>query len=120
MYKRQPGDSAGYGRSWTASERTRVGVLPIGYGDGYRRGLSNEADALVAGERVPVAGTISMDNTTVDLGPGSAVEPGEPAILIGAQGGEAITAEELARSLGTINYEITCGISPRVPRAYRR
>ncbi len=114
------GASAGYGRTWIAAEPTRVGVLPIGYGDGYRRGLSNAADVLVGARRVPVAGTISMDNTTVDLGPGAETRPGEPAVLIGAQGEEAITAEELARSLGTINYEITCGISPRVPRAYRR
>ena len=114
------GDSAGYGRSWIAAEPTRVGVVPIGYGDGYRRGLSNVADVLVDGRRVPVAGTISMDNTTVDLGSAATTTPGAPAVLMGRQGDEAVTAEELARCLGTINYEITCGISPRVPRAYRR
>ena len=114
------GDSVGYGRSWTADADTLVGVIPIGYGDGYRRGLSNRADALVEGERVPGVGTISMDNLTVDLGPRSEVEPGAPAVLLGAQGGDEISAEELAERLGTINYEITCGISPRVPRAYRR
>jgi alanine racemase len=114
------GDSAGYGRSWIAAEPTRVGVVPIGYGDGYRRGFSNVAEVLVEGRRVPVAGTISMDNTTVDLGVDATTRPGAPAILLGAQGEEEITAEELARGLGTINYEITCGVSPRVPRAYRR
>lgn len=114
------GDSVGYGRSWTADGDTVVGVIPIGYGDGYRRGFSNRADVLVEGVRVPGVGTISMDNLTVDLGPSSAVEPGAPAVLLGAQGNDEISAEELALHLGTINYEITCGISPRVPRAYKR
>lgn len=114
------GDSVGYGRSWTADSDTVVGVIPIGYGDGYRRGLSNRADVLVEGVRVPGVGTISMDNLTVDLGLAPAVEPGAPAVLLGAQGDDEISAEELALHLGTINYEITCGISPRVPRAYKR
>jgi alanine racemase len=61
-----------------------------------------------------------MDNTTVDLGAGATTRPGAPAVLLGTQGEAEISAEELARGLGTINYEITCGVSPRVPRAYRR
>ncbi len=112
----EPGDSAGYGRTWTASEPTSVGVLPIGYGDGVRRALSNNAEVLIGGRRYPLVGTVSMDNLTVDLGPEPAVEPGAEAVLIGAQGGERVLAEELAERLATINYEITCGISPRVPR----
>jgi len=115
-----PGESAGYGRTWLAPEETLIGVLPIGYGDGVRRALSNDCEILIGGERAPVVGTISMDNLTVDLGAGSAIEPGEPAVLLGSQGGESVSAEEWARRLGTINYEITCGISPRVLRAYRR
>ena len=95
-------------------------MLPIGYGDGYRRGLSNRAEVLVGGRRFPVVGTISMDNTTVELGADTDVEAGAPAVLIGAQGDERISAEELASALGTINYEIATGISPRVPRAFRR
>jgi alanine racemase len=71
---------------------------------------------LIGGRRYPLVGTVSMDNVTVDLGPGTEVEPGAEAVLIGAQGEEAILAEDLARRLGTINYEITCGISARVPR----
>jgi alanine racemase len=115
--KRFPaGQSAGYGRTWRAPRETSVGVIPVGYGDGVRRALSNGAEVLVGGERRPVVGTISMDNLTVDLGPEPTVEAGEEAILIGAQGGEEIRAEELAARLGTINYEITCGVSPRVPR----
>jgi alanine racemase len=112
------GDSVGYGRSWRASGDTLVGELPIGYGDGYRRGLSNNADVIINGRRYQLVGTISMDNITVDLGTGDGVQQGDVATLIGAQGGEQILAEELAKRLGTINYEITCGISHRVPRSY--
>ncbi len=97
---------------------TWVGVLPIGYGDGVRRGLTNNGEALVGGTRYPLVGTISMDNVTVDLGPSSEVEPGSPAVLIGAQGDDRILCEEVARRLDTINYEITCGIGPRVPRVH--
>ena len=111
------GDSAGYGRTWTAAEDTWVGVMPIGYGDGVRRALSNNAEVLVRGRRHPLVGTVSMDNVTIDLGPETEVEAGDEAVLIGAQDGERILAEELAARIGTINYEITTGISPRVPRA---
>ena len=114
------GDSVGYGRTWVAAAETMVGVIPVGYGDGYRRGFGNRAEVLVEGARVPVVGTISMDNLTVDLGAAAVVEPGAPAVLLGAQGEQEISAEELAERLGTINYEITCAISARVPRAYKR
>jgi alanine racemase len=113
----EAGDSAGYGQTWRAEGATCVGVLPLGYGDGVRRGLSNNAEVLVGGRRYPLVGTVSMDNVTVDLGPETDVQPGAEAVLIGSQGGETILAEDLARRLGTINYEITCGISARVPRA---
>jgi alanine racemase len=115
--KRFPaGQSAGYGRTWKAPRDTWVGVVPLGYGDGVRRALSNDAELLVGGVRRPLVGTVSMDNLTVDLGPESDVEAGAEVVLIGSQGGEEIRAEELAARLGTINYEITCGILPRVPR----
>lgn len=114
----EPGASAGYGQKWRATEATHVGVLPIGYGDGVRRALTNNAEILVGGRRRPVVGTISMDNLTVDLGPEPDVEPGAPAVLIGAQGEDRILAEEVARRLATINYEVTCGISARVTREY--
>jgi alanine racemase len=117
--KRFPtGASAGYGQRWRAPVDTRVGVLPIGYGDGVRRGLTNNGEALVGGRRYPLVGTVSMDNITVDLGSASGVEPGSPAVLIGAQGDDRILCEEVARRLETINYEITCGIAPRVPRLH--
>jgi alanine racemase len=113
------GDSAGYGRTWRAPQDTWVGVLPIGYGDGVRRGLSNNAEVLVGGRRYPLVGTVSMDNITIDLGPETQVEPGEEAVLIGRQGSERILAEEVAARIDTINYEVTCGISSRVPREAR-
>ena len=113
-----PGQSAGYGRRFVAAAPTCVGTVPIGYADGVRRALTNNADVLVQGRRVPLIGTVSMDNLTVDLGDGGAAAVGEEAVLIGRQGGERILAEEVARRLGTINYEVTCGISGRVPRAY--
>lgn len=114
-----PGMSAGYGRTWTAGQPTRVAAIPIGYGDGVRRGLSNEGEVLIGGRRYPIAGTVSMDNITVDVGPDSGVRVGDEVTLIGAQEGEAILAEQVAVPLGTINYEVTCGISPRVPRVGR-
>jgi alanine racemase len=115
--KRFPaGASAGYGQRWSAPADTWVGVVPVGYGDGFRRGLSNNAEVLVGGRRKPLVGTVSMDNVTIDLGPETDVEPGAEAVLIGAQGEEAILAEEVAARLDTINYEVTCGISSRVPR----
>jgi alanine racemase len=116
------GESAGYGRRFIAERDTWVGVLPLGYGDGFRRGLSNNCDVLIDGVRFPVVGTVSMDNVTVDLGPDAPGESlvGAQATVIGRQGEQRIIAEELARRLATINYEITCGISARVPRVYVR
>jgi alanine racemase len=116
------GDSAGYGRRFVAAHDTWLGVLPIGYGDGWRRGLSNNADVLVGGQRYPLVGTVSMDNVTIDLGADAKAERlrGAPAILIGTDREQRITAEDVARRLDTINYEITCGLTPRVPRVYHR
>jgi alanine racemase len=81
-----------------------------------RRALTNDCDVLVEGRRYPLVGTVSMDNLTIDLGPETSVEPGAEAVLIGRQGSEEIRAEEIAGRLDTINYEVTCAISPRVPR----
>ena len=112
------GESVGYGRRWRAAAPTWVGTLPIGYGDGWRRSLSDNCDVLVKGRRHGLVGTISMDNATIDLGADNDVEPGEPAVLIGSQDGERILCEEVAERLDTINYEITCGLSPRVRRQW--
>jgi alanine racemase len=114
------GESAGYGRRWHAERPTWVATIPIGYGDGWRRALSNGADVLIRGRRHPLVGTISMDNITVALGDDTDVEVGDEVVLIGRQGDERILAEEVARRLGTINYEVTCGLSPRVRREHFR
>ncbi len=147
------GQSVGYGRTFVAERDVQVAVLPIGYGDGFRRGLSGRGHALIGGRRLPLVGTISMDNTTVALtgrdrsgrggeaggedrsgrgGEGGGGESGggcrgraagqldSEAVLIGAQAAERITAEEIARVLGTINYEVTCGLTARVPRVHHR
>ena len=115
-----PGESVGYGRRFVAREPTHVATLPIGYGDGVRRALTNNADVLVRGERRALVGTVSMDNVTLDIGTPPAARVGDEAVLLGAQGAERITAEEMAARLHTINYEITCGLLPRVPRVHHR
>jgi alanine racemase len=109
-----PGESCGYGRRFVAERHTRIATVPIGYGDGVRRGLTDNAQVVIDGARHPLVGTVSMDNITVDLGPDSAVAPGAPVTLIG----DGLLAEDMARALDTINYEITCGITARVPRRH--
>ena len=113
-----PGESAGYGRRFVATAPTHTATVPIGYGDGVRRALTNNLDVLVRGVRRPLVGTVSMDNVTLDVGDPPAAAVGDPAVLIGAQGGERIWAEEIAQRLQTINYEVTCGLLGRVPRRY--
>jgi alanine racemase len=115
-----PGQSAGYGRRFIADRDTWIATLPIGYADGVRRGLTNNFEVLIEGGRYPVVGTVSMDNITVDLGPDPAVAVGAVAILIGRSGDERQTVEDVANRLGTINHEVLCGISARVPRRYHR
>jgi len=115
------GESAGYGRRWVAESDTWLATVPIGYADGIRRALTNNCDVLIGGRRYPLVGTVSMDNITVALGPGPvSVGYGDPVTIIGADGTERLTAEEVARRIGTISYEIVCGLTPRVPRVYHR
>jgi alanine racemase len=116
----EPGESAGYGRRWRAEGPTWLATVPIGYGDGWRRGLTNNADVLVRGRRRPLVGAVSMDNVTVALGADTDVEVGDEVVLLGEQGGERILAEEIAERLGTINYEVTTGLLPRVTREHAR
>ena len=108
-----------YGRTHTTSRVTKIATLAIGYGDGYPRALSNKAHCLVGGVRVPVVGNICMDHTMIDVGDVENVKVGDEVVLIGSQGSEKITAEEIATLAGTIPYEITCRISPRVARIYK-
>ncbi|HEV2820901.1 MAG TPA: alanine racemase [Solirubrobacteraceae bacterium] len=115
-----PGQSVGYGRRFVASEPTTIATLPVGYGDGWSRALTNAADVLLAGERRPLVGTVSMDYVTVDAGPVPRVAVGDEAVLLGRRGDERILAEEVARRLGTINYEVTTALLARIPRAHHR
>lgn len=111
------GESAGYGRRFVAERDTVLATIPIGYGDGVRRALTNAAEVRIGSGNFPLVGTVSMDNVTVDVGPdGGGVRRGQPAVLIG----DGLPAEAMAARLGTINYEITCQITARVPRAYHR
>jgi len=114
------GSSVGYGRTFIAQGPTQVALIPIGYGDGYHRALSNRGITLISGKRVPVIGRVSMDQITVDATGVSGINEGDEAVLIGAQGGEHITAEEIAGLADTINYEVTTSLLPRVPRIYLR
>jgi alanine racemase len=116
----QPGDSAGYGRRFIAQRDTWIATVPIGYGDGIRRALSGRCELLCGGSRYPLVGAVSMDNVTLDLGPEPRVSVGDRVTLIGVDQGERQTAEQLARAIDTLNYEIVCGISGRVPRQYHR
>jgi alanine racemase len=113
------GESAGYGRRYIATAPTTVATVPIGYGDGLRRALTNNAEVLIGGRRHPVVGAVSMDNITLDVGADATVAVGRPVTLIGREGAERILAEEMARRLGSINYEVTTGLLPRVTRVHR-
>ncbi|WP_036921027.1 alanine racemase [Propionicicella superfundia] len=112
------GETVSYGRTWTAPRATRIATIPVGYGDGYNRRLSNTGRVLIEGRSYPIAGRVCMDQFMVDLGPGSAVSRGAEVVLVGRSGDERITTTELADLLGTISYEVTCAITRRVPREY--
>lgn len=113
------GRSVSYGRTYIAKEDTMIAAIPVGYGDGYSRHLSNRAAVLIKGSRVPIAGRICMDMTMIDVGCLNNVRVGDDVVLVGRQGKEAITVEELAGLIGTIPYEVVCNIGNRVPRVYK-
>jgi alanine racemase len=111
------GESAGYGRRFVAERETVLATIPIGYGDGVRRALTNNGEVLIGGRAFPLVGTVSMDNITADLGvDGGGVARGDEVVLIGP----GLPAEAMAARLDTINYEITCQITARVPRRHHR
>lgn len=114
------GESVGYGRRFVAERDTLVATVPIGYGDGWRRALSDNSDVLIGGRRFRQRGTISMDSIGVDLDGETDVLPGAPVTLIGADGEQRITTEDVAARIGTINYEVTCGLTARTVRSYDR
>ena len=114
------GSSIGYGCSHKLDKNSVIAVLPLGYADGYTRHFSNTSQALICGKRVPLVGRVCMDQIMVDITDVPGVAIGDEAVLLGKQADEEITAEELASQGGTINYEIVCMISHRVPRKYVR
>jgi alanine racemase len=114
----EPGTSIGYGRTYSTRNTARLGILPVGYADGYKYGLSNQAEVLIRGKRCPVRGSISMDQTVVDISEVPEAAQGDTATLIGSDGDQLITATELARHAQTISYDILTGIGRRVPRLY--
>lgn len=113
------GTGISYGRTHVTACGTKIGTVPGGYGDGYSRLLSNKTHVLIAGRRFPAVGNICMDQFMVDLGADHDAKVDDEVVLIGCQGQEEISADELASILGTINYEIVCMINARVPRVYK-
>lgn len=113
-----PGETVSYGRRFTAEKSTLVATLPVGYGDGYKRLLSGKASVLIHGKRAPLIGSICMDQCMCDVSDIPNVKIGDEVVLIGQQGEEAVSADELADLVGTISYEILLSISERVPRIY--
>ena len=114
----QPGTSISYGRTFRADRRMKIATVTVGYADGYSRLLSSKADVLVKGKRCRIVGRICMDQLMLDVTDIDDLCSGEIVTLIGQDGTERITADELASLYGTIGYEVVCGISKRVPRIY--
>ena len=111
-----PGTPLGYGGTFVTARESLIATLPIGYEDGLRRALSNRGRVIVRGQFAPIVGRVSMDLTIVDVTDAEGVTTGDEVLIIGSRGMNHISAEEIAASIGTISYEVTCGISDRVPR----
>jgi alanine racemase len=117
--KRVPaGGSVGYDVTYRASTERRIAIVPVGYADGFDRRLSNRGSVLVRGKRAPVVGRVAMNMFMADVTETDARE-GEEVVLIGEQGSDSITAEDLAEAIGTIAYEVLARLSPRLPRRLR-
>jgi alanine racemase len=112
------GTGISYGRTFVTSRGSCIATVAAGYGDGYSGLLSNRGEVILRGRRFPVVGRVCMDQIMVDVAISSLVRPGDIATLIGGPGGVRITAEEIARKIGTISYEVVCGVGSRVPRFY--
>ncbi|MFQ5823084.1 MAG: alanine racemase [bacterium] len=115
----EEGTSISYGQTFKTKRRTKIATVPIGYGDGFNRLLSNQGEVLIQGQRFPVVGRVTMDHIMVDVGPESDVKNGEEVVLLGRQGKEEITIYEICEKLDTIPYEVTCWVSKRIPKIYK-
>lgn len=112
------GASVGYNRRYRCAGERRIGVIPIGYGDGFRRTPRNFGEVLIRGQRAPILGTVCMDQTMIDLTALPGATPGDAVVVIGEQGGERISADDVAARLGTINYEVTTALLARPGRQF--
>jgi len=113
-----PGGGVSYGHRFVATRQSRIAAIPVGYADGYNRLLTNRGDVLIHGRRAPIAGTVCMDWILADVTDLPEVRVGDRAILLGRDGDAFISAEEWADMVGSITYEVFCGVSKRVPRVY--
>lgn len=119
FFKVVPADTGiSYNHTYTTNRQTRVVTLPVGYGDGYNRLLSNKGEVVIRGCKHPVAGSICMDQTMIDIGPDGTAYNGDDVLLFGKMAGQTIPLESLCSKIGTITYELLCNISSRVPRVY--
>ena len=118
IHEVRPGEAVGYSATWRAARPSRIGLVMIGYADGYMRALSDKASVLVRGHRAPVIGRVSMDVTTIDLTDLPDAEVDDEVVVFGKQGTKESTADELADLAGTINHEVFTGLPARLPRVY--
>ena len=109
-----------YGLTWRATEPARAGLVPIGYADGWRRDLGNAATVLIGGRRVPMVGRVCMDQFLADVTSLPEAAEGDEVVLIGAQGDERITADDVAALSGTISWDVLASLQARLPRIYHR
>src|SRR5690606_467596 len=119
----EAGEGVSYGLTWRAPSRSVVGLVPVGYGDGWRRSLGNLGHVLVAGRRCPMIGRVCMDQFLVDLTHlpnAEGIAEGEEVVLLGTQDGESISADDVAAELETISWEVVAAILPRLPRVFHR
>jgi alanine racemase len=111
-----PGSPVGYGATYYTQDQETIAVIPVGYADGFRRGPRTWGQVLVKGQRAPLVGRVSMDQAAINVSHIPNVRQGDEVVLIGRQGDEVLTAEEVAQNLGTINYEVVSELLARIPR----
>jgi len=116
----EAGREISYGGTYVTQRPTMVATVPVGYADGYRRSLSNRFYVLIRGQKAPILGRVCMDQLMVDVTHIPDVAPEDPVVLVGKDGDEEITVEQIAAASDSFNYEFVCGISRRVPRVYYR